>query len=142
MQFMNVRARMLLPLGLLIAVAACNSSNQDEAYMSARAAVSASMQDGPGYLLAGVSTNPTRKVTPFDSAAIAGPIDPHQFHAFKHRCGACHPPPDPRMKRPFEWNVTVAQMEHTITNAGLLPIATSDRKGIVDFLTQHARRAD
>jgi hypothetical protein len=140
MKLMNVRAGLLSSLVLLVGVTACNSGNRDEAYMSAIAAVSASMQDGPGYLLAGVSTDPSKKVAQFDSAALVGPIDPHQLHAFTHRCGACHRPPDPRMKHAYEWDATVAQMERTIANAGLLPIANSDRKTILDFLTQHARR--
>ena len=134
----------LLASGLvLLALAGCRSNETDvRTTMAARAAVSAAMENGPTYLLAGVSTDAMKKVTPFDSARFAGRTDTHQFHAFKHRCGACHVPPDPRMHRAYEWDGVVAQMERTIGHAGLLPIAPADPAMILKFLTQHASRGE
>ena len=138
-----VGARLLASGLVLLAVAGCRSNEADvRTTMAARAAVSAAMENGPTYLLAGVSTDAMKKVTPFDSARFGGRTDTHQFHTFKHRCGACHLPPNPRMHRAYEWEGVVAQMERTIGHAGLLPIAPADRATIMEFLTQHALRGD
>lgn len=138
-----VGARLLASGLALLALAGCRSNETDvRATLAARTAVSAAMENGPTYLLAGVSTDAMKKVTPFDSASFDGRMDTHQFHAFKHRCGACHLPPEPRMHRSYEWEGVVGQMERTIGHAGLLPIAPADRAMILDFLTQHASRAE
>ena len=135
-------AARLLAFGLLL-LAGCNSDDADvRTTLTARAAVSAAMKNGPTYLMAGVSLDAMKKVTPFDSTSFAGSTATQQFHAFKHRCGACHLPPDPRMHRSKEWDGVVTRMERTIGNAGLLPIAPADRAMIVEFLRQHAQRKD
>ena len=135
-------ASRFLAFGLLL-LAGCNSDDADvRTTLTARAAVSAAMKNGPTYLMAGVSLDAMKKVTPFDSTSFAGSTATQQFHAFKHRCGACHLPPDPRMHRSNEWDGVVTRMERTIGNAGLLPIAPADRAMIVEFLRQHAQRKD
>ena len=134
-------AARLLAFGLLIGVASCNSDEADyRTTLAARVAVSASMENGPTYLLAGVSTDPMKKVIPIDTARFTGRTATQQFHAFKHRCGSCHLPPDPGMHRSYEWESVVTQMERTVGHAGLLPIPPADRDMILKFLMQYSQR--
>ncbi len=134
------KAGLLVVAVVLPMLAGCGYSEPDEARNAARAAVQSELQDAPALLFAGVSADPNRKVIPLDSATLPGPINSHQLHMFRHRCGACHKVPDPRMKYAYEWDGVVAGMQNKAANAGLLAFAQAEQESVRAFLRDHARR--
>ncbi|MEJ2186748.1 MAG: cytochrome c [Gemmatimonadota bacterium] len=56
------------------------------------------------------------------------------FGSYQHRCQSCHGLPDPTVHQPSEWSGVVDRMGRHMKAAGLLPLSSEDRAGIVEFL--------
>jgi hypothetical protein len=69
---------------------------------------------------------------PLPDAATPGAI------AYAQQCALCHPVHQPTVLTAEMWKIQVARMAEMRSRRGLPPLAASEEKLILDYLTSHA----
>ena len=88
---------------------------------------------------AGISVLREITVEPLDPRPLGADTASPAYHVLVHRCGGCHPEPDPGQLQANQWEAVVTRMESLIEDAGILPLVPRDRETILSFLLRHAK---
>ena len=86
---------------------------------------------------AGMSIFRPLDVPPLNPRRIGSDTTSRGFQRYIHRCGTCHPAPDPSIRTSAEWKYVFPRMEKHMEKAGLIPLAWNDRTLILGFLERH-----